>query len=69
MIDKKKALLAIVGVKPKKEEAAEVRESEESEESGEGMEYEAAAEDVISAMKSGDAKALAEALRAFVEMC
>lgn len=68
--DKKKMvadILLAIG-RPKKEEKPEMSESEE-EPSEMDAGLEAAAEDVLSAIKRSDARALAEAMKALVEMC
>lgn len=70
MDDKKKkglAAIIIAAGKPKveKKEAEEAEESEEVDESG----LDAAAEEVLAAIKSEDAEALKEALKDFVDIC
>lgn len=66
------AALILAAMAPKKKGAAEM-EDEDSPESSEmgdmGEAKEAAAEEVMAAVKSGDAKALADALESFIECC
>jgi hypothetical protein len=63
MADPKKGLAALIVAKTKPVEAPAPEAHEEMDE------YHAAAEEIIEAMKSGDASALAESLKSFVEMC
>jgi len=66
--DAVKEILSAIGPKKKSEDSYESEEIVSSEEEGdEGME--AAADEIISAVRSSDAKALAEALMAFIEQC
>ena len=70
--DRKKAVADIlIALAPSKKESpmSGMGEKPEEEEDGMDMGLEAAAEDVLVAIKRQDAKALAEAMKALVEMC
>ena len=58
----------LLAIAPKQEEKPAEMPEEEPEE-GMDMGMESAAEDVLSAIKRQDAKALAEAMKALVELC
>lgn len=75
MEDKKKiAAMLVMGLKPKKgmkpgmDEAPE-EEMGEEDSSDEGSDHEAAAQEVMDAMKSNDVAGFAEALKSFVKLC
>lgn len=51
------------------DDTSETEVSNDSEDSGENEDLNIASEDVIAAINSGDAKALAEALKAFIQLC
>lgn len=63
----KEILLAIGTKKPDSSSKESWKMESSSEEGDEGME--AAADEIISAVRSSDAKALSEALMAFIEQC
>jgi len=73
MIDKKKAVLSILAMKPKKEAGAPTapkeEEMEEEAEEEVSMDLEAAADDVLAAFESKDPAGLAKALKAFMGLC
>jgi hypothetical protein len=65
--DPKKLALLIMAKKGSKPSEPEEEKGEEK--SDESSPHEAAASDVLDAIKSEDPEALAEALKAFVELC
>jgi tRNA A37 N6-isopentenylltransferase MiaA len=72
MMDKKKAISAILlklSAKPKESEEESESEVEEQEEPSEEMDLEVAAEEILSAIEKKDAKRLAKAMKLFIKMC
>lgn len=71
MADKMKnpAMAIILGRLKKPENKPPMEEEMEEEEEGSSQEAEIAAEEIIAAIENKDAAGLAEALKAFYEMC
>lgn len=65
--DKKKGLAALIIEASPKFSKEKVKESSSDE--VEASDEETAAEEILSAISSGDAKALSEALSAFIQLC
>lgn len=69
MDPKKTALLILAKKKPAGDDAPPPPDSDSGSDGDDSEGLKSAAEDVLSAVKDGDADALAEALHSFVEMC
>ena len=69
MLDKKKAISAILLKLSNKAPEEKMEEKPEGEEEGSSMDLEVAAEEIMAALEKKDAKRLVEALKIFIEMC